>query len=99
MKLRIGKRAQREAARAEAWWGTNRPASPHLFTRELEETFAHICAVPGAGVPWPTAARPSLRRILMPRARNHVYFRVDARAQVVHVMAIWGAPRGTAPKL
>jgi hypothetical protein len=33
----------------------------------------------------------------MPRSRNHVYFVVAA--DVVRVLAIWGAPRGKRPKL
>jgi hypothetical protein len=35
----------------------------------------------------------------MPRTQNYVYFMVDAAADVVQVLAIWGAPRGKTPKL
>jgi hypothetical protein len=40
-----------------------------------------------------------LRRILMPRTENHVYFEVDEMTQTVHVLAVWGAPKGRTPKL
>jgi hypothetical protein len=40
-----------------------------------------------------------LRRILMPRTENHVYFVVDETAEMVNVLAIWGAPKGRTPKL
>ena len=99
MKLRIGRRAQRQADRMEDWWVANRPAAPTLFTDELEETFHLIAETPGVGISWPTQRRPTLRRILMPRTQNHVYFAVDENTQTVHVLSIWGAPRGTAPKL
>jgi hypothetical protein len=35
----------------------------------------------------------------MPRTENHVYFLVDETAEAVHVLAIWGAPKGRTPKL
>ena len=99
MKLRVGKRAQKQAERIEDWWVAHRPAAPALFTDELEQTFQHLSERPGAGVPWPTARRPTLRRILLPRTANHVYFVVDEKAQAVHVLSIWGGPRGRTPKL
>jgi hypothetical protein len=59
----------------------------------------HLCEQPGAGIRWPTTRRPKLRRILMPRTENHVYFQVEASTQTVHVLAVWGAPRGRGPRL
>ena len=83
----------------EAWWVEHRPAAPTLFLDELEETFRHICNVKSAGVRWPTQRRPNMRRILMPRTNNHVYFVIDEANTTVHVHAIWGAPKGRTPKL
>jgi plasmid stabilization system protein ParE len=99
VKLRVGKRAQQQANKIEQWWVENRPAAPTLFTDELERTFQYICHVRNAGVRWPTSRRPTLRRILMPRSNNHVYFVIDEPTGTVHVVAVWGAPRGTTPKL
>ena len=99
MKLRVGKLAQRQAARIERWWREHRLLAPDLFTDELEQIFAHLCEQAGAGVRWPTARRPKLRRILMPRTENHVYFQVDEATRTVHVLAVWGAPRGRGPRL
>ena len=47
----------------------------------------------------PTPRRPNLRRVLMARTKNHVYFVVDEATETVHVHAIWGAPKRRAPKL
>jgi plasmid stabilization system protein ParE len=99
VKLWIGKRAQEQAAKIGQWWATHREAAPNLFIDELETTFRFLCSERGAGVRWPTPRRPTLRRILMPRSRNHVYFVVDEAADVIRVLAIWGAPRGKTPKL
>ena len=98
MKLRIGSKAQQQADRMEAWWLEHRPTAPTLFADELQWTFESLCRT-AAGVPWPTARRPTLRRVLMPRTRNHVYFFVDEATQTVHVLALWGAPKGSAPRL
>lgn len=99
MQLRIGKRAKAQAARMEEWWVAHREDARGLFTDELEHTFHRLCATVEAGVRWPTARRPNLRRILMPRTRTHVYFAVDVQADTVHVIALWGAPRARPPKL
>lgn len=99
MKLRVGKRAQQQADELEAWWVEHRPAAPTLFLDELEETFRYLCEGGGSGVRWPTPRRPNMRRILMSRTNNHVYFVIDEVHQTVHVHAIWGAPKGRTPKL
>jgi plasmid stabilization system protein ParE len=99
VKLRVARRAQRQIERIEAWWAANRPAAPTLFIEELEETFQRICAHPSSGVGWPTSRRPTLRRILMLRTQNHVYFRADESEETVRVLAVWGAPKGGGPKL
>jgi hypothetical protein len=99
VKLRVGKRAQEQANDMEAWWVENRPAAPTLFVDELEATFRYICRVKSAGVRWPTPRHPNMRRILMPRTNNHVYFVVDDKTEIVHVYAVWGAPKGRTPKL
>ena len=99
VKLRIGKRAQRQAERIEDWWVKHRPEAPTLFTDELEEVFRTICERSDPGVSWPTARRPNLRRILMPRTENHVYFQIDDDSQTTYVLSVWGGPRGATPKL
>jgi len=99
VKLRVGKRAQQQANKMEAWWVENRPEAPTLFLDELEETFRYICNDKNAGVRWPTPRRPNLRRILMSRTKNHVYFVIDEATDTVHVHAVWGAPKGRTPKL
>jgi plasmid stabilization system protein ParE len=99
VRLRIGRRAQEQAARIGHWWAGHREKAPDLFVDELEATFRFLCRERSAGVRWPTPRRPAMRRILMPRTQNHVYFVVDEAADAVHVLAIWGAPRGKTPKL
>lgn len=58
-----------------------------------------IRTMPGSGIGWPTPRRPTLRRILMSRTHNHIFFAVDDATQTVVVFAIWGAARKHPPKL
>jgi plasmid stabilization system protein ParE len=99
VKLRLGKRLLLQVERKEAWWAENRPAAPDLFARELRDTLEHITTTPGSGIGWPTPRRPTLRRILMPRTQNHIFFVVDDETQTIDVLAIWGAARERSPKL
>jgi plasmid stabilization system protein ParE len=99
VKLKVAKRAEQQAGRIQQWWVEHRPSAPRLFPDELEQTFRLICENPGLGVRWPTARHPEMRRVLMPKTEHHVYFRVDESTQTVHILAIWGTPRGRGPLL
>ena len=99
MKLELAEPARRQAEEIEEWWAENRPAAPALFAQEFRDTLEFIRGNPGVVTLWPTARRPDLRRVLMPRTRHHLYFRADMTMQVVQVLAVWGAPRGRGPRL
>lgn len=99
MKIELAEPARRQALTIDDWWAAHRPAAPALFAQELRETLEYVRRNPGVGTRWPTGSRPDLRRVIMPRTKHHLYFRVDAARQVVLVLAVWGAPRGGSPNL
>jgi plasmid stabilization system protein ParE len=99
VKVRITRRAQTHVERRRAWWAENRPAAPGLFDDELGGVLRLISEMPEAGVLWPTATNPRLRRVLMSETHHHVYFFVDEARSTVVILALWGAARGRAPKL
>jgi plasmid stabilization system protein ParE len=99
VKLRITPRAQSQARARRAWWTEHRAAAPSLFDEELEQTLRLISETPEVGLRWPTARNPELRRLLMPKTHNHVYFYVDRAGAAVVILAVWGAARGRSPKL
>ena len=41
----------------------------------------------------------SVRRILMPKTEQHVYYTVDDAADEVVIETVWGARRGRGPRL
>jgi hypothetical protein len=40
-----------------------------------------------------------VRRLLMPKTEQHVYYTVDDAADEVMIETVWGARRGRSPKL
>jgi plasmid stabilization system protein ParE len=97
MRLRLARRALADAKRKKTWWQRNRDAAD-LFEQELDATLERVAATPalgqrveqrGGGV-W-------VRRWLMPKTGNHVYYAVEANEIVV--LSVWGAARRGGPNL
>jgi plasmid stabilization system protein ParE len=99
VKLRITKRAQTDAARHDARWRDKKDKAPELFAKELRAALERVRTVAGAGTPFPTVKRPTLRRILMESTGYHVYFVLHENIQEIRIMVIWGARRRRPPKL
>ncbi len=97
MRLRLARRALADAKRKKTWVLRNRDPAD-LFEQELDANLERVAATPalgqrveqlGGGV-W-------VRRWLRPKTGSHVYYAVEANEIVV--LSVWGAPRGTTPKL
>lgn len=69
----------------------------HTFDQELAETIERLIPTPDIGTTYPSRQRVSIRRVLMKKTNNHVYFTVQ-NDQVV-VLPVCGAPRKRRPKL
>lgn len=95
MTLRFTRRALADAKRMKTWWRRNRDKAPDLFERELDVALDAISATPTAAAVY---EEPSLevevRRTLMPKSQNHVYYSVIG--DEVTVLAIWGHERAGA---
>jgi plasmid stabilization system protein ParE len=97
MKVRLAPRALREAERLKTWWLKNRPTSLDLFDEEMATAIEQIGAAPALGAIYPSSFGTTVRRVLMPKTQNHVYYLV--RDNEVVVLSVWGAPRAGGPKL
>jgi plasmid stabilization system protein ParE len=97
MKLRLAPRALAEAKRKKTWWRKNRPAAPDLFEDELNVTLDAILATPALGTDYPSRFEVKVRRVLMPKTRNHVYFTVKDDELVI--LSVWGAQQARGPGL
>lgn len=99
MRVRFTPEALSSAREKRAWWIQHRQQAPHLFVDELAAVVAklragddrarHLFAV--------RAGRP-VWRLLMPRTKLHVYYRLDLAGDV-EVLLIWNATAGSLPRL
>ncbi len=96
MKPRLSPRALREAKRIKSWWLNNRQATD-LFDDELAKTLDTIVATPTIGTSYPSTFEVPVRRVLMKKTNNHVYFTVQGDEVVI--LSVWGAPKKHGPKL
>lgn len=98
MKLELAPRAVRDAERHARWWRENRPAARLLFDQELTAALEQIRRQPDSGLAYPGVAGRDYQRLLLPRTRFHVYYRLAAPDRI-RVVAIWGAVRERGPRL
>lgn len=82
------------------WWAQHREKAPRLFVEELAAAVAKLRS--GADQERQQYAAQSGRiiwRLLMPKTRNHVYYRVSEAAGDVEILLVWNAVAGAAPDL
>ncbi len=83
-----------------AWWRENRPDTADLFQHELEMAKQDLATLPPTpGLVYETVRGKVIRRLLLPKTEQHVYFSIDEDAQRVVIHTVWGARRGRGPKL
>jgi plasmid stabilization system protein ParE len=83
----------------DQWWRENRPDAADLFARELDAACRLIGESPDMGAPWVKRHGTVVRRVLLPKTKNHVYYEIDREDDMAVIIAVWGAPRGKGPKL
>jgi plasmid stabilization system protein ParE len=70
-----------------------------MFMEELAAAVEKLFFAPSTGTPYQGSPLPGVRRVLLPRTRYHVYYTVDAAADLVRVHALWHTARGQGPEL
>ena len=99
MKVVFTPRARRRAIAAAKWWRANRLVAPELFDEELARAKRKLAEKPDIGQLYETFGEIVVRRLLLPKTEQHLYYSVDETADLVIVYTIWGARRGKAPEL
>jgi hypothetical protein len=100
VKVRFTPEALLAVREKRAWWLQHRDKAPELFVQELAtlvsklrdgtDTDRQQFAARGGRVIW---------RLLMPKTRNHVYYRIDEAGGHVDVLLVWNAVAGSKPEL
>jgi plasmid stabilization system protein ParE len=96
--VEISVRAQLCVERIDTRW-RKKADHPDVFRAEMDEIIEQLGTVSSPGTPSPTARRPQLRRMLLEKAKCHVYFLIDEREQQIEVLYVWDARRERPPKL
>lgn len=58
-----------------------------------------LASTPELGTPYVERRGVLVRRVLLRRSENHLYYEIDRTAGIVMILAVWGAPKGHGPKL
>jgi hypothetical protein len=98
VRVRFTPEARLAVREKRAWWEQHRSKAPRLFVEELAEVVAKLRA--GAEQERHAYAARGGRiifRLLMPKTRNHVYYRVDDDAEEVEILIVWNAVAGAEP--
>jgi plasmid stabilization system protein ParE len=99
VKFVITSRAWRQVEGARKWWEASRDKAPELFAEELAEAERHLMTHPESGELWRIRRRRTIRRLLLNKTAQHLYYVYSAEREEVLVLALWGARRGREPKL
>jgi plasmid stabilization system protein ParE len=93
--------AEAEAQLAEIadWWREHRPEASASVVDEFERCVTLLEHSPDVGARFQRSRIPGVRRVLMRRTKNFVYYLHDADHQVVYILAVWGTPKQGAPVL
>jgi plasmid stabilization system protein ParE len=94
-RLIVTPRAQRQIARARAWWLDNRDKAPAAFDEEIERAYVLLLDRPHLGQSVRTRRRGGARRVTLDRIRYDLYYEVKG---AVFILALWHASR-LPPKL
>jgi len=95
----LGAQAEAQARQISAWWRENRTAAPDLFLKELSEGLSLLAFFPGAGARFRRASVTGVRRVLLRKTMHWIYYVHDEPREVIYVLAVWSAFRGTDPSL
>ena len=97
LEIRISPRAAAEIEMAAAWWQENRPSAPGAVRVDIARTLALLSVQPGLGAPIRKPRVPGARRYTLDRIRYYLYYCVDG--EILEVLALWHASRGSEPRV
>jgi hypothetical protein len=75
------------------------PKCAHLLVEEVINVCNKVLQYPLAHPIYAVVDDIEIRRSLMARTEQHLYYSADVEAGLVTVMRIWGARRGRGPQL
>jgi plasmid stabilization system protein ParE len=96
--VRVAPRAQAQIDEVAAWWKTNRQTAPMLVVDEFEAATERLTVAPLSGAVYRRTTFRSVRRLLLPRIRYHIYYEVFDATGLVRIVVFWHAARRRGPR-
>lgn len=93
------KQASADVSAAAKWWKRNRDKAPGLLRAEMQQARQMLSSQPLMGELVEGDDVRGLRRLLLPRTRYLLFYRVAVSGQEVEVLRLWHASRGQRPRL
>ena len=83
----------------DRWWRENRPLAPKLVLEEFSRCVSLLETAPDIGPRFRRSSVLGVRRLVMKRTKHIVFYVHDRANAIVHVIAVWGAPKEGTPIL
>ncbi len=100
MRVRFTPDARLAVRAKRTWWEANREKAPRLFVEELTAAVAKLRDGADEERQQYAARRGRITwRILMPKTRKNLYYRIDDAAGEVEILLLWNAAAGESPTL
>jgi hypothetical protein len=98
VRVRFTPEARLSVREKRAWWEQHREKAPRLFVEELALVVGKLRDAADADRQQYGARGGRLVwRLLMPKTRMHLYYRIDDAADEVEVLLVWNAVAGRTP--
>ena len=98
MRVRFTAESRRAVREKRAWWEQNRERAPTLFVEELAAIVASLRdGTDGGRQRYAARGGRIIWRLLMPKTRIHVYYRIEQDAQEIEILLVWNAVAAEGP--
>lgn len=97
-KVVIAARAFRQMEAAREWWELNRLEAPELISHEIDVALRMLRSHPNLGARTRTRRGQTVRRVLLPKTRYVVFYRLVGK-RTIRVVSLWHQSREGSPKL
>ncbi len=91
--------ADEQVERIDLEWREHARTNPDLFVEDLDIAQHKAMRMKDMYQLYRWVHGEAIRRVLMPRAKHHLYYFYEADADQVVVVAVWGAKRKAGPPL
>jgi plasmid stabilization system protein ParE len=102
VRVKLAPRAQQRSQSVTTWLRKHRPGREEVFDREFDVVIDRLALMSPRG-PLGTAQGSyrgkTLWRVLLPKSEQHLLYTIDEAKDLVVVRSVWGARRGSRPKL